>query len=243
MSLFKRLFRVSQAEAHAIVDKFEDPIKMTEQGIRDLKKDLQASMTSLAEVKAIAIRTRREADNHKKLAVDYERKAMMLLQKMQSGEMDQADAERLATQALNKKEESAADAIRLAQEAERHEQMAGQLQANVNKIKSGVNTYENDLVTLKARAKTAAATKKINQQIARVDSSGTLAMLEKMKSKVEEDEALALAYGEMADLDKSVDDEIDATLKSGNTVTASVHLLELKKKMGIKMISGPTGNE
>ncbi len=38
MSLFKRLFRVSQAEAHAIVDKFEDPIKMTEQGIRDLKK-------------------------------------------------------------------------------------------------------------------------------------------------------------------------------------------------------------
>ena len=242
MSLFKRLFRVSQAEAHAIVDKFEDPIKMTEQGIRDLKKDLQASMTSLAEVKAIAVRTRREADNHKKLTVDYERKAMMLLQKMQSGEMDQADAERLATQALNKKEQSAADAIRLAQEAERHEQMAGQLQANVNKIKSGVNTYENDLVTLKARAKTAAATKKINQQIARVDSSGTIAMLEKMKSKVEEDEALALAYGEMADLDKSVDDEIDAALKSGNTVTASVHLLELKKKMGIKMINGPVGN-
>ncbi|MDB4444323.1 PspA/IM30 family protein [bacterium] len=243
MSLFQRLFRVSQAEAHAIVDKFEDPIKMTEQGIRDLKKDLQASMTSLAEVKAIAIRTRREADNHKKLAVDYERKAMMLLQKMQNGEIDQADAERLATQALNKKEQSAADAIRLAQEAERHEQMAGQIQANVNKIKSGVNTYQNDLVTLKARAKTAAATKKINQQIARVDSSGTLAMLEKMKSKVEEDEALALAYGEMADLDKSVDDEIDATLESGNTVTASVHLLELKKKMGIKMISGPTETE
>ena len=243
MSLFKRLFRVSQAEAHAIVDKFEDPIKMTEQGIRDLKKDLQASMTSLAEVKAIAVRTRREADNHKKLTVDYERKAMMLLQKMQSGEMDQADAERLATQALNKKEQSAADAIRLAQEAERHEQMAGQLQANVNKIKSGVNTYENDLVTLKARAKTAAATKKINQQIARVDSSGTIAMLEKMKSKVEEDEALALAYGEMADLDKSVDDEIDTALESGNRVTASVHLLELKKKMGIKMINGPTEKE
>ncbi len=243
MSLFKRLFRVSQAEAHALVDKFEDPIKMTEQGIRDLKKDLQASMTGLAEVKAIAVRTRREADNHKKLTVDYERKAMMLLQKMQNGEMDQADAERLATQALNKKEQSAADAMRLAQEAERHEQMAGQLQANVNKIKSSVNTYENDLVTLKARARTAAATKKINQQIARVDSSGTIAMLEKMKGKVEEDEALALAYGEMADLDKSVDDEINAALKSGNTVTASVHLLELKKKMGIKMISGPTENE
>lgn len=239
MSLFKRLFRLSKAEANALVDKFEDPIKMTEQGIRDLKKDLQTSMTSLAEVKAISVRTKREADNHRKLAVDYERKAMMLLQKMQAGEMDQAEAERLATQALNKKEESAAAAIRLTQEAERHEQMAGQLQANLNKIKSSVDTYQNDLVTLKARAKTAAATKKINQQIAKVDSSGTIAMLEKMKSKVEEDEALALAYGDMADLDKTVDNEIDAALESGTRVTVSAHLTELKNKMGIKMIGGP----
>ena len=34
--------------AHSVMDKLEDPIKMTEQGIRDLKKDLQASMESLA---------------------------------------------------------------------------------------------------------------------------------------------------------------------------------------------------
>ncbi len=63
MSLFKRLFRVSQAEAHAIVDKFEDPIKMTEQGIRDLKSDLQKAMTSLAHVKAIAIRHKKDGDD------------------------------------------------------------------------------------------------------------------------------------------------------------------------------------
>jgi len=234
MSVFKRMFKVTQAEAHAVVEKFEDPIKMTEQGIRDLKKDLQASMTSLAEVKAISLRTRRQADNHKKMTVDYERKAMMLLSKMQSGELDSADAERLATEALSKKEESSNEAVRVAQEADRHEQMVNQLQANVNKIKSSVTSYENDLVTLKARAKTASATKKINQQIANVDSSGTIAMLEKMKNKVEEDESLALAYGEMADLDKSVDDEIDAALESGKTVQASVHLLELKQKMGIE---------
>ena len=73
MSVFKRMFKVSQAEAHAVVNKFEDPIKMTEQGIRDLKKDLQASMTSLAEVKAISLRTRRQAENHKKMTVYYER--------------------------------------------------------------------------------------------------------------------------------------------------------------------------
>ena len=233
MSIFQRIFMVTQSETHALIDKLEDPIKMTEQGIRDLKKDLQQAMTSLAEVKSMAIRTRRDADNKKKLAADYERKAMMLLQKMQNGEFDPADAERLASQALNQKEQLAAEAVQLAQEAERHEQMANQLQANVNKIKSTVTTYENDLLTLKARSRTAAATKKINQQIARVDSSGTIAMLEKMRSRVEEDESLATAYGEMATADKSVDDEINAALSGGSTPSTSQSLLELKQKMGI----------
>ncbi|MDL1985168.1 MAG: PspA/IM30 family protein [Deltaproteobacteria bacterium] len=233
MSIFQRIFKVTQSETHALIDKLEDPIRMTEQGIRDLKKDLQQAMTSLAEVKSMAIRTRRDADNKKKLAADYERKAMMLLQKMQNGEFDPADAERLASQALNQKEQLAAEAVQLAQEAERHEQMANQLQANVNKIKSTVTTYENDLLTLKARSRTAAATKKINQQIARVDSSGTIAMLEKMRSRVEEDESLATAYGEMATADKSVDDEINAALSGGSTPSTSQSLLELKQKMGI----------
>ena len=59
-------------------------------------------------------------------------------------------------------------------------------------------------------------------------------MLEKMKAKVEDDEALAIAYGEMASADKSVDDEITAALETGETTTASASLLELKKKMGIE---------
>jgi phage shock protein A len=233
MSIFKRLFKIGQAEAHSVVDKFEDPIKLTEQGIRDLKKDLQGAMTSLAEVKGIAIRTRKDADGKKKLAADYERKAMLLLQKMQQGQLDAPEAERLATEALNLKEQNAQEAVRLAQEAGRHETMADQLQANVNKIKSSITTYENDLITLKVRAKTASSTKKINQQLSKIDSTGTIAMLEKMKAKVEEDESLAVAYGEMANADKSVDDEISNALESGQNVSTSQHLLELKKKMGI----------
>ncbi len=233
MSFFSRLFKIGEAESHSVLDKFEDPIKMTEQGIRDLKEDLRQAMMSLAEVKGIAIRTRRDADNKKKLAADYERKAMLLLQKMQNGGLSQREAERLATQALSKKETNAQEALRLSREAERHEQMANQLQTNVNKIKSSVSTYENDLVTLKARARTAASTKKINQQLANIDSSGTIAMLEKMKAKVEEDESLAQAYGDIVSADKTIDDEIHSALESGEQVTASASLLELKMKMGI----------
>jgi len=233
MSLFSRIFKVGQSEAHAVIDKFENPIKMTEQGIRDLKSDLNAALTSLAEVKAIAIRTRRDAENKKRLAADYERKAMLLLQKAQSGAMDMGDAERLATEALAKKEQNANDALRVTQEAERHENMVNQLQANVNKIKSSISTYENDLTTLKARAKTAESTKKINKQLAKIDATGTIAMLEKMKAKVEEDETLAIAYGDIANADKSIDKEITLALESGQNTAASASLLEMKKKMGI----------
>ena len=234
MSIFSRIFKIGQSEAHAVVDKFEDPIKMTEQGIRDLKNDLQGAMQSLAEVKGIAIRTRKEADNKKKLAADYERKAMLLLQRMQGGSLDPAEAERLATEALSRKEETAAEAARLSQEAQRHENMASQLQGNVNKIKSSITTYENDLTTLRARAKTAASTKKINQQLSKMDSSGTISMLEKMKAKVEEDESLAIAYGEMAGESTSVDEDINKALEGGTSISASDKLLELKKKMGIE---------
>ena len=232
-SIFQRLFKVGQSHAHDIVDKFEDPIKMTEQGIRDLKKDLQGTMKSLAEVKGITIRMKKEAEDNKRMAADYERKAMLLLQKMQKGEMDNADAERLATEALKKKEDCSQKAVRLMKELEQQGKMCAQLQANVNKLKSTVTTYENDLITLRARAKTAAATRKVNEQMAKVDSSGTISMLEKMKAKVEEDESLAQSYGELASADKSIDDELTAALGSGKTSAASDSLAALKSKMGI----------
>jgi phage shock protein A len=57
-------------------------------------------------------------------------------------------------------------------------------------------------------------------------------MLEKMRNKVEEDESLAQAYGQVADIDKSVDNEIDAALSQGNA-TANDSLAALKAKMGI----------
>jgi len=54
-----------------------------------------------------------------------------------------------------------------------------------------------------------------------------------MRANVEEIESLAAAYGEMGNVDKAVDDEINSVLDGGSTSTAEESLLELKKKMGI----------
>ena len=44
MNIFKRIFRIGQAEIHSVVEKMEDPIKMTEQGIREMRDDLNQSL-------------------------------------------------------------------------------------------------------------------------------------------------------------------------------------------------------
>ncbi len=231
--IFKRMFKVGESEAHAVIDKLEDPIKMTEQGIRDLKKDLQDALKSLAEVKSSSIRLKKEGDDQKKLAADYERKAMLLLQKTQSGDIDQGEADRLATEALNKKEEALKNATRLLEDHKKTQQIADQLQSKVGKLKQTISGYENDLITLKARARTAESMRKINQQMSKVDSSSTLAMLDKMKNKVQEEESLAEAYQDIADTSLGVDEEINKALDSPSSAKTADSLAELKKKMGI----------
>lgn len=232
-SIFQRIFKVAQSGAHSVVDKIEDPIQMTEQGIRDLKKDMQAAMESLAQVKATALRLKKDGDNQNKLAADYERKAMVLLQKMQNGELDQAEAERLAAEVLQRKEEAASRGQSLTADYEQQKKMGDQLQSKVNELKNTIRKYETELITLKARSRTASSMRKINQQIANVDSSGTMAMLERMKNKVAEEESLAEAYGEIA-APSGIDADLDKALGSPESTSASVSLLELKRKMGIE---------
>ena len=233
-SVFQRLFKIGQAEAHTLADKLEDPIKMTEQGIRDLKKDLQQAMTAMAQVKASAIRLKKDSDDQTKIAQDYERKAMLLLQKMQSGELQPSEAERLATEALNKKQQAASRQTTLQTDFERQHQMADELQNKVQTLKQTISRYENELVTLKARARTATSMRKINQQLSKTDSSGTISMLEKMKARVEQEESLAEAYGDMVAIGSGVDTEIEKALATPPTAGGSDSLAELKKKMGIE---------
>ena len=103
MSIFKRLFRIGSSEVNNAMDKLEDPIKMTEQGIRDLKVDLNKGLQGLAQVKAIAIRTRNDIQQQKSQASQYENKAVLLLKKAQTGGIDPSEADRLASTALDQK--------------------------------------------------------------------------------------------------------------------------------------------
>jgi len=231
MSIFKRLFRIGKAETNSLIDKLEDPIKLTEQGIRDMKQDLDKSLQALAEVKALAIRSRNEAQENKSRSEDYERKAMMLVKKAETGEMDASEADRLATEALMRKQQCDETVQRANAEKAKFDEQISKMDTNIKRLRSNIGKWENELKTLKARVKVADATSKLNKQMAQVDGTDTIAMLEKMKDKVQEKEALAESYGEIANESRSVDEEIDKALEDTNQSSANDALAALKAKM------------
>lgn len=229
---FKRLFKIGEANAHAALDKLEDPVKMTDQGIRDLKVQLDNSIKSLAEVKAIAIRTNREVEADKAAGEEYEKKAMALLQRGQSGAMPVAEAERLASEALLRREEINKRYQTNLASKQKYDGMVTNLEGKIRELKSNIASWEQEAKTLKARVTVADATAKINKEIANIDSSSTVNMLEKMKAKVDQKEAIAEAYAEIGGTEKSVDAEIDKALNDPSIRGASA-LDELKRKMGM----------
>lgn len=231
MNFFKRLFKIGQSEAHSALDSLEDPIKLTEQGIRDLKVDLDKALHALAEVKALAIRSRNDASTYKAKAEDYEKKALIILKRGQEGEMDGAEADRLATEALTKKKESVAQHERSLKEQGVHDSSVEKLEAGVKRLRSDIGKWENELKTLKARAKVAKATKNINKQMADIDTSSTVSMLEKMKSKVAEEEALAESYADIANESRSIDEELDKAITDSEVDDMSDELAKLKSKL------------
>ncbi len=232
MNIFRRLFNVGKAEAHSAIDKMEDPIKMTEQSIRDMKKDLTQALEGLAQVKAMLIRSRNDKTQFENKAKDYQNKAMLLLQKAQKGNLSAEDGDRLAKEALIKKEENTEHANRSSIEVEKFSKSVSKLETSVNSLRKNISKWENELKTLKARVKVSNATKNLNKQMAAIDSSSTVNMLEKMKEKVAQEEALADAYGDIADESKSIDEELDKALD--NTTTSADNDLEaLKKQMGL----------
>ncbi|GJQ33395.1 MAG: hypothetical protein HBSAPP04_22340 [Ignavibacteriaceae bacterium] len=230
MSLFRRLFKIGQAEAHNVVDKLEDPIKMSEQAIRDLKGNLSQAMQAFAEVKAQAIKMERDKNLYGERSIEWERKAVLLLQRAENGQMAPEEAEKLAKEALLQKEDSVKKANESAVNLEKQNEMIGKLQMQIEKLKRTIQQQENELITLKARAKTAESMKKVNKQLSGIDADSTIAMLERMKQKVEADETLAQAYAEMEGLNEGLNTKIDKALESTD-LQGDLLLEDLKNKL------------
>lgn len=229
MNLLIRVLKFLQSEAHALISKFEDPVKLIEQGIRDLKKDFDESMKSVAQIKAIAIGTKKEIETKKQIAADYEQKAMLILQKAKNGEIEEAEADRLASAALQKRQEALKLVEKLTNDAKNYDESLEKMSKKILELKNKIKESENEYNSLKARATIAKTTKKVNQQLSTISSDSTMAMIEDMKTRINAEENLAEAYGEIALVETSIDDEINNAI--GTDLDVQKSLTEMKQKL------------
>ena len=212
MNLLIRILKFFQSEAHALVSKFESPVKLIEQGIRDLKKDFDESMKSVAQIKAIAIATKKELETKKQIAADYEQKTMILLQKAKNGELDESEADRLATEALKKRQEALKEVEKLTNDTKNYDVSLEQMSKKILELKNKIKESENEYNSLKARATIAKTTKKINQQLSSIGSDSTMAMIEDMKKGDFTDEEVENAKKGIIASIKTIDDEQDTEI-------------------------------
>lgn len=229
-NIFKRLLRIGSAEIHSVIDKMEEPVRMTEQGIREMKADLENSLEALAKIKALAIRTNNDISKKNKDAEEYEAKAILLMTKAKNGDLDPQQAEKLAKEALTLKARLLSEAEILTAEKTQHDRVVENMSNNIDILKFNINKWENELRILKARVKVSKATQEVNKQMAQVDNDGTMNMLERMRNKVADDEALAEAYGTLANKNISVDEAIDLAI-GGDSLKVNQDLEEIKRKL------------
>lgn len=232
MNIFKRLYALGQAEINSALENFEDPIKLTEDGIAEMKEQLAKSVEALAQLKALSIRKKNETETEEQAAKDYYAKAILLIQKAEKGEIEVPEADRLAKEALKKQSISLEKTESLKTETEKLQEDCEKMQTHINHLKANISKWENELRTLEARVQVSEATKDINRKMTQIDSSSAVSMLEKLKERVVQQEAMAEAYCEISKSGKTVDEEIDDIVKNidGEAENALRKLKESIKK-------------
>ena len=135
MNLFQKFFKVIQSFLHGFLNHIQDPILMAEQAIRDLKKDYDTSMKNLAEIKALSIEAKEKISQNTEIAKDYEKKALVLLQKAQNGELEQEKADRLASEALKKKQEAIEEIKKQTLSVRNYDSMSEKLETKISGLK------------------------------------------------------------------------------------------------------------
>lgn len=154
------------------------------------------------------------------------------MQKAQSGQVDLVRAEQLAREALSLRKKYYLESEEFGQQAMVLQQSSREMLRNTEILKENLEKWEKELRTLKARVKVSRATEQVNKQLAQLDNNGTIAMLERMKNKVEDQEALAKAYGEIARDNNTLKNELDKLLKNDST-SIEKDLQSIKEKLGI----------
>lgn len=203
---FSRVKTIVSAEFNALLNKAEDPVKLVDQFIIDMEKDI-------ADVEAAVAK---QIANEKLLCKQYE-EAATLVEKRQSQAIKALESgdEDLARRVLEDKNKQQQQADTLKTSYEESAKLSGELKDKLHEMKDELREMKMKKDSLKARSESAKARAKVNHALSGI-GTGAKSGFDRMEEKVMRQEAEAESSEELRSTNKSLDDEIAALDKKSS---------------------------
>ncbi|NGQ95978.1 PspA/IM30 family protein [Brevibacillus sp. SYP-B805] len=218
MSLFKRLRDLTLANLYALIESAEDPIKMTDQYLRDMQEDLEEAEKAVAAQIAL----------EKKFKQLYEEQEALVKKRDEQAHIAaQAKNIDLARRALEEKKAAEQKMAEYKASYEQNKAAADNLRDKLEEMRKQITELKNRRETLVARVNAARAQKNINKSMAGFNADTAMAGLKRMEEKALQLEAEAEASGEIYKKQASLDEEI---AKLNRDKAVEDELAELMKK-------------
>lgn len=228
MGLFDRLSTLIRSNINDLISRAENPEKMLNQLIADMKGQLAKAKQQVASAIADEKKLQADAEAMKKQAEDWERRAMLAVQE---GRDD------LAKQALLRYNEAMQGAQQLHETWVKHKAETENLKASLRSLNDKIEEAKRKKNILIARARRAEAQQRIQETMSGMSDKSAFESFERMTEKIEQQERKAIAAAELQS-----EFEGDTLMQQFQALeykgSADQQLLELKAKMGM---IGPGG--
>ncbi len=228
MGIFDRFSTLLRSNINDLISRAENPEKMLNQLIADMKGQLSKAKQQVASAIADEKKLQADAEAMKKQAEDWERRAMLAVQE---GRDD------LAKQALMRFNEAMQGAQQLHETWVKHKAETENLKGSLRQLNDKIEEAKRKKNILIARARRAEAQQRIQETMSGMSDKSAFESFERMTEKIENQERKAIAAAELQN-----EFEGDNLLQQFQALeykgAPDQQLLELKAKMGML---GPGG--
>jgi phage shock protein A len=223
MGIFDRLSTLLRSNLNDLISRAENPEKMLNQLIVDMKSSLAKAKQEVASAIADEKKLQADAEALKKQSEDWERRAMLAVQE---GRDD------MAKQALVRYNESLQGAQQLHETWLKHRAETEALKGSLRTLNDKIEEAKRKKNILVARAKRAEAQQRIQETMSGMSDKSAFDSFERMAEKIEANERKAIASAELQEefSGDALAKQFEALEYKG---TMDQQLLELKGKMGM----------
>src|SRR5512147_3177130 len=223
MGLFDRLSTLLRSNINDLISRAENPEKMLNQLIVDMKTNLAKAKQQVASAIADEKKLQADAESMKKQAEDWERRAMLAVQE---GRDD------MAKQALGRYNEHMQGAQQLHETWLKHKAETEALKLSLRQLNDKIEEAKRKKNILVARAKRAEAQQRIQETMSGMSDKSAFESFERMAEKIESMERKAIAAAELQQ-EFQGDDLMQQFKQLEYKGSSDQQLLELKAKMGM----------